>query len=148
MMTVSKIFSAVAVSLVLTTCARSPAPKSTSIDDRLGGQPAITAVVDDSVDNAAADKRINGQFANANLPRLKMLLVEQICAGTGGPCRYTGCDMKSADAHLRISDADFTVWAQDLSRTLDKFKVPDKERSELMAILVPGKGDIQPCRSS
>jgi len=120
MMTVSKIFSAVAVSLVLTACAHSPPPKSTSVYDRLGGQPAITAAADDFVDHVATDKRISGRFANANLPRLKMLLVEQICSGTGGPCR----DMKSADAHLRIGDADFTAWAQ------------------VMAILAPGKGDI------
>lgn len=142
MMTVSKIFSAMAVSLVFTACAHSPAPESTSLYDRLGGQPAITVVVDDFVDHVTADKRINGQFANTNIPRLKRLLVEQTCAGSGGPCRYTGRDMKSAHAHLKISDANLTALLQDLSRTLDKFKVPDKERSDLMAILAPMKGDI------
>ena len=42
-----------------------------SLYDRLGGKPAITAVVDDFVGNVAADKRVNGRFANANIPRLK-----------------------------------------------------------------------------
>ncbi len=49
-----------------------------SLYQRLGGKPAITAVVDDFVGNVAADKRINGFFAKTDIPRLKRLLVEQI----------------------------------------------------------------------
>jgi hemoglobin len=59
---------------------------SSSLYDRLGGKGAITAVVDDFVENVAADKRINGRFANANIPHLKEKLVEQFCAGSVGPC--------------------------------------------------------------
>ncbi len=142
MMSFSKLVAGAALAVALAACATAPAPKAPSLYDRLGGQPAITAVVDDFVANVAADKRINGQFANTNIPRLKMLLVEQICAGTGGPCQYTGRDMKSTHAHLKISDADFAALVEDLTRTLDKFKVPEKERGELMAVLGPMKGDI------
>src|SRR5262245_63540215 len=70
------------------------APKRT-LYERLGGRPAITAVVDDFVGNVARDRRINRFFANANAPRLKRLLVQQICQASGGPCVYTGRDMKS-----------------------------------------------------
>ncbi len=65
-----------------------------SLYDRLGGKDAITAVVDDFVGNVAADKRINGFFAKADIPRLKHNLVDQICSATGGPCTYTGKDMR------------------------------------------------------
>src|SRR5690242_15025592 len=58
--------------------------------DRLGGQGAITAVVDDFVANVAADARINAFFINTDIPHLKQMLVEQICVATGGPCKYTG----------------------------------------------------------
>ena len=61
--------------------------------DRLGQKPAITAVVDDFVGNVAADPRINKRFANTNIPRLKTMLVDQICEATGGPCKYTGRSM-------------------------------------------------------
>ena len=64
-----------------------------SLYSRLGGQPAIEAVVGQFLDNVAADDRINARFANADLPRLNRLLVEQVCAATGGPCTYTGRDM-------------------------------------------------------
>src|ERR1700680_2622643 len=69
-----------------------------SLYDRLGGQGAITAVVDDFVGNVAADNRINKFFAKTDIPRLKRLLVEQICAGTGGAGPYNGRDMKTRDA--------------------------------------------------
>jgi hemoglobin len=116
--------------------------KSKPLYDRLGGKPAITAVVDDFVANVAADKRINRYFANANIPRLKRLLVEQICAGSGGPCTYTGRDMKSAHRGLGIGNGDFNALVEDLGKSLKKFKVPAREQKELVAILAPTRPDI------
>ena len=113
-----------------------------SLYERLGGRDAIVAVVDDFVANVAADQRINGFFAKTDIPRLKRLLVEQICAGTGGPCTYTGRDMKSAHRNMNVQEAHFGALVTDLVRTLDKFKVPEREKSELLAILGPMKADI------
>ena len=113
-----------------------------SLYDRLGGQGAIVAVVDDFVSNVAADNRINKFFAKTDIPRLKRLLVEQICAGTGGPCTYTGRDMKSAHMGMGITDAQFNALVEDLVKSLDKFKVPEKEKSELLGILGPMKPSI------
>ena len=113
-----------------------------SLYDRLGGEPAVTAVVDDFVGNVAGDVRINRFFARTDIPRLKRLLVEQICAGTGGPCTYTGRDMKSAHAGMGITDAQFNALVEDLVKSLDKFKVPEKEKGELLGILGPMKPSI------
>jgi len=113
-----------------------------SLYDRLGGQPAITAVVDDFVANVAADSRINGFFARTDIPRLKRLLVEQICAGTGGPCTYTGRTMQAAHRGMNITDAQFTALVEDLQKTLVKFKVPEKEQGDLLAVLGPMKPQI------
>jgi hemoglobin len=110
--------------------------------DRLGGKPAITAVVDDFVANVAADSRINGFFAKTDIPRLKTLLVEQICAGSGGPCAYTGRDMKTVHANMGVTDAHFGALVEDLVRTLDKFKVPQREKDELLGVLGPMQSDI------
>lgn len=113
-----------------------------SLYDRLGGQGAITAVVDDFVGNVAADKRINGFFARADVPRLKGNLVDQICQATGGPCVYKGKDMVTAHKGMGISDADFGALVEDLVKTLDKFNVPAKEKGELLNILGPLKPQI------
>ena len=90
----------------------------------------------------AADNRINKFFAKTDIPRLKRLLVEQICAGTGGPCTYTGRDMRSVHAGMGITDAQFNALVEDLVKSLDKFKVPEKEKGELLGILGPMKPSI------
>ena len=110
--------------------------------ERLGGKDAITAVVDDFVGRVAADNRINGFFAKANVPRLKMMLVDQICEASGGPCKYTGRDMKTAHRGMGITDAAFDALVGDLVATLDKFKVGEREKQELLSTLGPMRKDI------
>lgn len=118
-----------------------------SLYDRLGGKKAITAVVDEFVARVAADKRINGFFkATASDPKrlatFKANLVDQICQGSGGPCKYKGKDMKTAHKGMGITDADFNALVEDLTGALDKFKVGKKEQSDLLALLGPMKKDI------
>ena len=113
-----------------------------SLYERLGGKEAITAVVDDFVGRVAADKRINGFFARANVPRLKSMLVDQICEASGGPCKYTGRDMKTAHRGMGITNAAFDALVGDLVATLDKFNVGDREKKELLSVLGPMRSDI------
>jgi hemoglobin len=116
-------------------CGSMTPKKEANLYDRLGGKPAITAVVDDFVGNVAGDGRINGRFASTNIPRLKLLLVEQICAASGGPCTYTGRDMQTAHKGMKITDGEFGALVEDLVKSLDKFKVPAKEKGELLGAL-------------
>jgi hemoglobin len=110
--------------------------------DRLGGEGAITAVVEDFVANCAADARINAFFVNTDIPHLKKMLVEQICAATGGPCTYTGKDMVTVHTGMHITDAQFDALVEDLVKSLDKYKVPAQEKGELLGALGGMRGDI------
>lgn len=132
------------VALLLVGCAGSNAStrSNASLYDRLGQKPAITAVVDDFVGNVAADTRINSFFAKTDLPHLKQMLVEQICQATGGPCTYTGKDMRTAHEGMNITDDQFNALVEDLVKSLDKFKVGKREKDELIGALAPMKGDI------
>jgi hemoglobin len=114
----------------------------TSLYTRLGERPAIEAVVGQFLENVAADDRINGFFANANLPRLNMLLVEQIGQATGGPEVYTGGDMKTVHAGMEITQEDFNALVEDLVAALDQFDVPEAEKNELLGLLGPMQADI------
>jgi len=120
----------------------SEATKTTSLYDRLGGKPAITAVVDEFVSNVAKDARINSRFATTDIPRFKGHMVDQVCEATGGPCTYTGRDMKTTHIGMRISNAEFSAVVEDLVAALNTFKVPQKEQSELLGLLGPMKSDI------
>jgi hemoglobin len=120
-----------------------PAPASKTLYERLGGQDAIKAVVKDFVEEQVAkDPRINARFGNTDIPKFEGLLSDQICQGTGGPCKYTGKDMKTAHTGMKITDDEFTALVEDLKKTLDKFKVPSAEQNELIAILAPMKPDV------
>jgi hemoglobin len=118
------------------------AAKQKSLYERLGGKDAITAVVDDFVGRVAADTRINGFFAIADIPGLKRNLVNQICAASGGPCTYTGRDMKTTHRGMGVTNAHFDALVGDLVATLNKFKVPEQEKNELLAVLGPMRADI------
>ena len=110
--------------------------------DRLGGKAAIEAVVDDFLGRVAGDERINAGFAGSDVPRLRNRLVELFCAGTGGGCTYTGRDMKTVHTGMGVTAAQFDALAGHLVATLDQFKVPAKEKGELLAIVGPMKKDI------
>lgn len=131
-----------AVAVLAAGCAGGAMMEKKSLYDRLGGKPAIQAVVDDFIGNVAGDARINKRFAGADIPRLKTMLVDQICEAGGGPCKYTGQPMKAAHAGMKIADAEFNALVEDLVKSLDKFKVPAQEKSELLGALGGMKGDI------
>jgi truncated hemoglobin YjbI len=121
--------------------------KAKSLYSRLGGKKAITAVVEEFVNNCAGDTRINKFFADTakdkkRLAKFKKNLVNQICQASGGPCKYTGKDMKTAHKGMGISDADFTALVEDLVKALNKFNVGATEQNELLGALGGMKGDI------
>jgi hemoglobin len=120
----------------------SSAAPAKSLFDRLGGKPAITAAVDLMVTNIGNDARINARFLNADGARLKQMLIEQVCEATGGPCKYTGKDMRSAHAGQKISDDEFNALVGDLKAALDQLKVPAQEQSELLSALGGMRKDI------
>jgi truncated hemoglobin YjbI len=109
---------------------------------RLGGLEAITAVVDDFVTNVVADERINKFFAKTDAVKLKKQVVDQLCQATGGPCKYKGKSMKAAHKGMKVTEADFNAFAEDLVKSLDKFKVGQAEKDELLGALAGMKKDI------
>jgi hemoglobin len=61
---------------------------------------------------------------------------------TGGPNKYEGRAMKPTHAGMGITEAEFRALAGDLIASLDKFKVPQKEKDELITIVASTKKDI------
>jgi hemoglobin len=121
--------------------------KPKTLYDDLGKTKGITKVVDMFVGNVGGDKRINGQFAatvadKARLAKFKKNLVDQICQASGGPCKYTGKDMKTAHAGMGITSADFTALVEDLVAALDKAGVKPDAKDKLLGALGGMKGDI------
>lgn len=116
-----------------------------SLYTRLGGYDAIVKVVDDFVGRLVADKTLTKFFtghSEDSLKRIRMHVIDQLCEAAGGPCNYIGRDMKKTHHGLGITSDDWDVSAKHLVESLDKFKVPQTEKDELMAFVGTLKKDI------
>jgi hemoglobin len=113
-----------------------------SLYERLGGLEAITAVVDSFVARCAGDDRINRKFERSDIPRLKKMLVDQVCEATGGPCTYTGRDMRETHDGMGVTAGEFDALVDDLVATLDEFEVAKADQEELLSLLRPMREDI------
>lgn len=114
---------------------------------QLGKKKGITKVVNDFVGKVAADNRINHFFKDdiadkKKLAHFKMELVNQICQASGGPCKYTGKDMKTAHQGMGITEADFNALVEDLKAAMDQDSVGQDAQNQLLGVLGPMKSDI------
>ncbi len=113
--------------------AEGPAP---SLYKRLGGYDAIAAVTDDFLGRMLADPRLGRFFAGHGVEarkRIRQLLVDQLCQETGGPCLYVGRDMQTVHTGLGIGAGDWEAAVRHLVASLDRFRVPAREKAELLA---------------
>lgn len=116
-----------------------------SLYKRLGGYDALAAVTDDFIVRLATDKTLGRFFVGASdnsKTRIRQLVVDQLCAATGGPCVYIGRDMKTSHKGLGITEEDWNIAVKHLIATLTKFKVPEKEQKEVAAAISGLKADI------
>jgi hemoglobin len=121
------------------------AQSNNSLYKRLGGYDALAAVTDEFITALATDKKLGRFFVGASdnsKARIRQLVVDQLCAATGGPCVYIGRDMKSSHKGLGITEEDWNIAVKHLVNTLTKFKVPEKEQKEVAGALTGLKADI------
>ena len=112
---------------------------------RLGGYDAIAAVADDLLGRLTKDRLLARFWQNRGadgVRREKQLLIDFLCASAGGPLHYVGRDMKSSHRGMGINAQDWTVFKAHLEATLDAFKLPSRERGEVLAFVDSTRPDI------
>ena len=122
--------------------AQTPTP---TLYKRLGGYDALAAVTDDFIGRLVTDtalSRFFGGHGNESKARIRQLVVDQLCAATGGPCVYIGRSMKATHSGLGITGADWDRAVRHLVATLTKFTVPAAEQTEVLAAISALKPDI------
>lgn len=131
-----------------------------SLYERLGGVFAIAAVVDHFSD-AVVENPIVGKTSKnpklrewhtknlGRLPGLKFMRTLWVCDATGGPFDFSATkpgktDLGLEEAHrdLQISPEEFDEVAAELGRSLDFFKVPGREKSEVLAAFAAHKDEV------
>jgi hemoglobin len=112
---------------------------------RLGGYDAIAAVSDDLLSRLMSDSQLGRFWANRGadgIRREKQLLIDFLCASAGGPLYYTGRDMATSHKGMGINAGDWDRLLGHVRATLDKFKVPDAERRDVLAFVESTRADI------
>jgi hemoglobin len=110
--------------------------------ERLGGKEAINMVVKDLLANGIADPRLNPRMSKMDGARCERQLTDLLCQATGGPCKYNGRDMKTAHTGAKVTETEWQAFAENLMKTFDRFNVPERERNDLLQMLLPMKADI------
>ena len=116
-----------------------------SLYSRLGGYDAITAVVNELLPRLMSDSVLRRFWDNRGtdgLEREKQLLIDYLCASAGGPMMYTGRDNKTSHEGMGINEKDWGIFVGHLADTLDKFQVPEQERSDVLNFIESTKPDI------
>jgi hemoglobin len=108
----------------------------------MGGVDAVKKIASDTTDNFLADPRIKATFDNTNMDRFRILLGEQFCVVAGGPCKYTGRNMKDTHKGLHLGNADFNAVVEDLQKAMEKNGVPFATQNRFLARLAPMQHDI------
>jgi hemoglobin len=110
--------------------------------ERLGGNPAIQAVMHRFYERILADPDLAPIFAPVNVERHERKASTFVAAATGGPAPWTGRDMAAAHRHLRITNEQFDRTAGHLVDTLIEFDVPDETGLELLTLVGSLRGEI------
>jgi len=116
-----------------------------SLYHRLGGYDVIAGIVDDLFSRLRSDPEFARFAAGRSLDsqhRSRQLLVDQLCALTGGPCIYIGRDMKTSHAGLGITESEWQTNLKYTSAALDKFNIPDKEQQQFLDIFLRYKQEV------
>jgi truncated hemoglobin YjbI len=123
-------------------------PKATTLWDRLGGEKGVAKVVDDLVEVAGKDPKVDftraGKFqpSKEDLAKFKRQMVEWVSSKTGGPLKYSGESMKKAHEGMRITDAQFDALAADLKSVLEKDGVKGEDQKAILGAVEATRKDI------
>jgi hemoglobin len=131
-----------------------------SLYERLGGAFANAPVVDHFSEAVVLNPIVGPESENpalrewhtnnlGRLPGLKFMRTLWVCNVAGGPQQYaatkegsTPLGLEEAHRELKISPAEFDEVAAELGRTLDVFKVPEREKDEVLGAFAAHKGEV------
>lgn len=117
-------------------------PARAGLFDDLGAKPGLTRITEGLMRRALADPRISATFADADLPRLHLLLAAHLCQVAGGPCKYPGRRMTEAHAGLHLRPRHMNALVEDLQDAMSDEGVPFATQNRLLARLVPFQQEV------
>jgi hemoglobin len=124
------------------TTGSTPAAASDALYRALGADAGIARLVDAALTRIHGDLRINIFFEHTDLPDLRRLVIEQICAASGGPCTYSGRSMEEAHSGMNLSNADFDAFVGDLVAAMNEVKLAPATQQQVLALFGPMRTQV------
>lgn len=118
-------------------------PELLPVFKQFGEEPGLVKLMDVFMEKLLVDPRMRPFFENTDQARVKKHLVEQFCVILGGPCKYSGRDMKSSHATLGIDRSNFNALVEDLQWAMNKQGIPFRAQNKLLAKLAPMHREIE-----
>ncbi len=110
---------------------------------QLGKRTGIAQIVEDLLFLIVEDQRINQQFKGMDVARFHRNLTDQLCELSGGPCTYSGREMRELHADMAITDTQFNALAENLILAMEKNGVPTGAQNRLLKQLIPLYPDVR-----
>lgn len=116
--------------------------RTTSLFDKIGGKPALTAVVDQFYARILADRQLAPLFVNTDMKKQRAHQVAFLAAALGGPNEYRGKSMKASHQGRGITAEHFGRVAGHLKATLEWAKLGAPEITAIMTAAASLQPDV------
>lgn len=111
--------------------------RSESLYQQLGERSGIASIVEDLLYLIVEDDRINEQFRGVDVRQFHTNLTDQLCELSGGPCTYSGREMRESHADMNVTDTQFNALAENLILAMEQNNIPTGSQNRLIKRLVP-----------
>lgn len=131
------------LALVLGGCQSLNNKSDDSLYQQLGEREGIANVVEDLLYLIVDDERINQQFKGMDVTQFHHNLTDQLCELSGGPCTYTGREMRELHSDMAITNTQFNALAENLILAMEQNGIPTGAQNRLIKQLLPLYPDIR-----
>ena len=131
------------MAMVLVGCQSMSGQADASLYQQLGEREGIANVVEDLLYLIVEDDRINQQFKGMDVAQFHHNLTDQLCELSGGPCTYTGREMRELHSDMAVTDTQFNALAENLILAMEQNDIPTGAQNRLIKRLLPLYPDIR-----
>lgn len=115
---------------------------TSSLYERLGKNAGIARLVEAILDRHIANPRVKNRFASHDPAEMKRKATEFMCAGMGGPEKYTGKGVLEVHRHMNINGDEFMAVMDDVMKALADLKIGEREQQEVIAAFMSMRDEI------
>ncbi|ALS99303.1 group I truncated hemoglobin [Lacimicrobium alkaliphilum] len=127
------------VLLLLTGCASNSKP---DLYEEIGGSATLSKVFGLAINRIYNDPMLGPHFEGVPKSHLRKMLTEQTCALIGGPCEYTGKDMRESHQERNVTEAEFYALVEHVQQAMRLIGLTYQQENRILAALAPLKEDI------